>query len=297
MYMNLGNPAWGYSSLITYVTVLDKPTTNNMKKSNLTTTENNNQLSSTTNNNNQQIIVNSYHKIKESYSNSLLKYNQEKYFNALQGFLECFRLLQQELRINNEEAFSSSNTINKKKKKKNQSTNKKSNTTTTSVNNITTIHNNSNEYYNYLYFQVNFHLAKCHFKLGELSKSLYYLNNKCSESDDITSLEEYQVLKQEVERMMFFDKIIDENKISPKEDEDFVYSIQNTHFSTPMSHSPTNSYSNELIPYSSSSPHNCVNSRVHSSKIATIPESNIYSLEGRNNWQNTFLRYQKSVCK
>ena len=215
----------------------------------------------------QTIVTDSYHKIKELYASSLSKYAQGKYFNALESFLECFELVERELHLTD---------------------------TLTTFPTSKPPSDDFNSYY-YLYYQICFQLAKCHFKLGQLNKAIFYLYHKCSQSENITSDQEYSTLIQEVERMDCFDRMVDENKNSPKEIETFSLEIRPTHFSVPncdtskaLEGTSANHYTPDPYP---SSPYR-INSKLLS--VATI-----YSTESRNDWQSTFMKYhrRRSICK
>ncbi|KAG2387113.1 hypothetical protein C9374_002148 [Naegleria lovaniensis] len=313
-----------------------------------------------------QMIVNSYHKVKELYALSVSRYNQGKYFLALESFLDCKNLVELELVQQQQQSASlvqqqhstkstiaqeqrhehgvssSSSTIqtrhqassskqkNKKHKQRSNSDNKTilgkgHNERTTRVGHeerslvkvepsqqVTPVHiDESDNYYLYLYYQICFQLAKCHFKLGQLSKAIYYLYHQCSQCENITVNQEYSTLLQEVERMICFDKNIDANKISADDIEKFALEIQPIHFFAPaagsldhsaysmLSSSTTtssvghdmdvttrsnNNFSIFFSPYS-----------IHNAKHASLPST--YSTDKRNDWQSIFLKYQKSVCK
>nr|CAG4717907.1 unnamed protein product [Naegleria fowleri] len=332
-----------------------------------------------------QMVVNSYHKVKELYAMSVSRYNQGKYFHALESFLECKNLVESELASQQEKqsvpstqqslhhqakqsqeqhqrhdnlAVSSvttttlsstqekhqvSNSKQKNKKHKSRSNSdtktilgKGHNESTALVGGheerslvkvepsqqVTPVHiEESDNYYLYLYYQICFQLAKCHFKLGQLSKAIYYLYHQCSQCENITANQEYSTLIQEVERMIYFDKNIDANKISAEDIEKFVIEIQPIHFFSPATnnggYSDNNSHHTAML--SSSTSTSSVGSRnddhvvtspsnnfsiffsvsspysIHNAKHASLPST--YSTDKRNDWQSIFLKYQKSVCK
>ncbi|EFC47993.1 hypothetical protein NAEGRDRAFT_78598 [Naegleria gruberi] len=269
-------------------TAVDNVSVTSSCSSSSSTSSSNNDVASS---DKQQQVEPFYHKIQELCSSSLLKYNHGKYYYALQSFNECLSMVEKELSKQGLDLNHSTLETNQPQDNtkalyfSNQLLDNSSSTCLVEHINedfFANLSDTSQNYYLYLYYQLCFQLAKCHFKLGQLSKAYFYLYNICSRCENITNDLEYSLLLHEVEQMVLFDKVIDDNKTTYSEELENYRSPKRKN-SLPTSN-VIQSRLNPAIPAS-----HTINPKLY------FPLT--YTPEQRDDWQSTFMKYQKKVCK